>query len=320
MQVSSNKIVSVVIVAGGIKGYLESCLDSLEKQTYKKLEVVVIDNSLNRDFSRQIAGRFPRVRLYSEPKNIFYAGALNKGINVSGGDFILCLNDDVVLDGRFIQEALRGFDAADSVGMVCGRILRSDGKTIDSTGLFLSLWRTAKERGYGIKDRGRHICPGHVFGAGGAAAFYRRSMLEKIKCGPEYFDPDFRMFYEDLDVAWRANLFGWKGFYVPSAVAYHIRGGTARQGPGINKPFARRYLSDELLSDLVKNRYLTIIKNESVPGFILHLPFILAYDIFAFAYLLIFKPGVLKRIFLNLKYLKSALDKRTILNSRRRQC
>jgi GT2 family glycosyltransferase len=120
------------------------------------------------------------------------------------------------------------------------------------------------------------------------------------------------MFYEDLDVAWRANLFGWKGYYVPSALAYHVRGGTARQGVGINKPFARRYLGDELLFDLIKNRYLTILKNESALGFILHFPFILTYEVLVFTFLLIFKPKILKRLFSNLKYLKLALDKRTI--------
>lgn len=312
MQGASNKIVSVIIVAGGIKSYLKSCLDSLKNQTYTNLEVIVIDNSLNQNFSREIARCYPRIKLYSEPKNLFYAGSLNKGINVSRGDFILCLNDDVVLDRQFIQEALRGFYADNTVGMVSGRILRSDGRTIDSTGLFLSLWRTAVERGYGIKDRGQYVCPGYIFGVNGAVAFYRRSMLESIKFESDYFDSDFRMFYEDLDVAWRANLFGWKGCYVPSALAYHVRGGTARHGVGINKPFARRYLGDELLFDLIKNRYLTIIKNESALGFILHFPFILTYEVLVFTYLLIFKPKILKRLFSNLKYLKLALDKRTI--------
>lgn len=109
MRETSNKIVSIVIVTGGIKDYLESCLDSLENQTYTNLEVIVIDNSLNQNFSRKSAGHRRPVKLYSEPKNLFYAGALNKGINLSRGEFILCLNDDVILDRQFIQEALRGF-------------------------------------------------------------------------------------------------------------------------------------------------------------------------------------------------------------------
>lgn len=318
MQGASNKIVSVIIVSAGIKDYLDSCLKSLKNQTYKNLEIIVVDNSPDRNSSRQISGSWPGIKLFSKPENLFYAEALNKGISASKGDFILCLNDDVTLDERFIQEAIRGFYLDDSVGMVSGKILRRDGINIDSTGLFLSLWRTPRERGYHKKDRNQYNCPGYVFGVNGAVAFYRRDMLEKIKLDSEYFDSDFRMFYEDLDIAWRANLYGWKGYYVPTAIAYHVRGGTVRQNLGINKPYARRYLSEELHSYLIRNRYLTIIKNESVAGFLLHLPFILAYDFFIFVYLMFFKPVLLRRLFPDLRYINSALKKRKIIQNRRR--
>ncbi|MBL7196794.1 MAG: glycosyltransferase [Candidatus Omnitrophica bacterium] len=314
---SNNKIASIVIVTCGAKDYLRSCLDSIREQTYKNLEIIVIDNSLNQNFSKEIIRCYPEIKLYSEMNNLFYAGALNKGIEVSQGDFILCLNDDVILDGQFIQEGLYGFYRDTSVGMVSGKILRSDGVVIDSTGLVLSLWRTAKERGYGSRDRGQYNCPGYIFGVNGAVAFYSRKMLESIKVSSEYFASDFRMFYEDLDIAWRGNLFGWKAYYYPRAVAYHVRGGTARQTFGAGQPYARRYLSDELHSDLIKNRYLSIIKNESVFGFLLHLPFTLFYDFLIGTYVLFFRPRLLKRLFLDLKYLKSALKKRIAIKNMR---
>ncbi len=155
MEGLSNKIVSVVVVTTGVKDYLWSLLDSIKKQTYTYLEVTVIDNSLNTNFSQEINKRYPEIKLYSSPKNLFYCEALNKGIELSMGDFILCLNDDVTLDRKFIEEALKGFEINERIGMVSGKILRSDRKTIDSRGLFLSLWRAAKERGYGLEDRGQ---------------------------------------------------------------------------------------------------------------------------------------------------------------------
>ena len=235
--VSPEKLVSIVIVTCGVKNYLGSCLDSLREQTHRSLEIIVIDNSLNQGFRQEIIRRYPEIKLYIlEPNNLFYAGALNKGIRASKGDFILCLNDDVILDKRFIQEALQGFYQDSSVGMVSGKILRSDKVTIDSTGLLLTPWRTVRERGYGSKDRGQYNCPGYIFGVNGAVALYRRKMLEAVKIDSDYFDSDFRMFYEDLDIAWRGNLFGRKAYYLPCAVAYHIRGGTARQGFGVNQP------------------------------------------------------------------------------------
>jgi len=313
MEWPSNKIVSIIVVTCGVKNYLKDCLNSLKTQSYSTSEIIVIDNSLNPDFSQEINKDYPEIKLYSSPENLFYCAALNLGIDTSRGDFILCLNEDVILDKKFIEEVLKGFDVSKRVGMVSGKILRSDGKTLDSTGLFLSIWRTAKERGYGLKDLGQYENEEYIFGVNGAVAFYRRKMLEDIKINSDYFDTDYRIFYEDLDIAWRARNLGWKAYYVPQAIAYHTRGGTVRRDLGIDKPYARKYLSNDLHLDLVKNRYLTLIKNESYLDFLLHLPFILFYDIVVWIYILFFKPSLIKDFILNLKYLKSAFQKRKLI-------
>jgi GT2 family glycosyltransferase len=293
--------VSVVVVTMAVKDYLDLCMDSLRRQSYPGIEVIVIDNSSCPGLNDRIAGRYPQVRVYAQPENAFYSQALNRGVGLSRGDFILCLNDDVILDNGFIKEALKGFSAAGRIGMVSGKILRRDDRTIDSTGLFLSIFRSAKERGYGCKDRGQYGQAGYIFGVNGAAAFYRRAMLEDIKRGTEYFPAYYRIFYEDLDIAWRAQNSGWRGYYIPSALAYHIRGGTVRQEGGINKRYARAYLNDELHTCLVKNRYRTILRNESFFGFLLYLPFIVAYDLFAWGYILLFRSKLLKKFFLDFK-------------------
>jgi GT2 family glycosyltransferase len=304
MQEASNKIVSVIIVTAGVGNYINLCLDSIQKQTYPLLEVIVTDNSCNTIFRQKILNSYPQIKLYSNPKNLFYCQALNKGIKISKGDFVLCLNDDIILDKKFIEEALRGFYYNAKVGMVSGKILREGGKTIDSTGLFLSFWRTAKERGYGSSDKGQFQEEGYIFGVNGAAAFYRKEMLEGIKENEDYFDSDFFIFYEDLDIAWRAQRSGWQGYYVPAAIAYHIRGATVRANSGIDRPYARRFLSDSLEADLIKNRYLTIIKNESILNFLLHLPGMVLYDFIIWIYILFFRPRVAKIFFSHLKMLK----------------
>jgi len=294
MEDRLNRLVSVIIVNGGVKEYLLDCLKSVKDQSYSYIQTIVIDNSLKPQFSEDMRQNFPWAQFYSESTNLFYSNSLNKGIKLSQGDFILCLNDDVVLEKNFIQESLKIFQERDDVGMVSGKILRKDKLTLDSTGLFLSVWRTAKERGYGKPDRAQYEKGGFVFGVSGAVAFYRKDMLENIKEKDNYFDPDFRMFYEDLDVSWRANKYGWKAYYVPSAIAYHVRGGSFRPDAGIGKAIARKYLNDELHCDLVKNRYLTMLKNETFVSFILHLIPIAFYDLCAWIYILFFRPKVAK--------------------------
>ncbi|MFA4888718.1 MAG: glycosyltransferase [Candidatus Omnitrophota bacterium] len=273
----SSQLVSIIVVSAGSNAYLKPCLDSLEQQSHQNKEVIVIDNSL-----------------LEEP--LSYCAALNKGIGKAKGDFILCLNDDVSLDKDFIREALRGFLLSEKIGMVSGKILRPDAKIIDSTGLFLSPWRTPMERGYNLLDKGQFENKGYIFGVSGAAAFLRKAMLEAIKDNYGYFDLRFGFFFEDLDLAWRANRFGWQGYYIPAAIAYHVRGATARKASGINKPFARRYLDASMQACLLKNRYLTLLKNESWPDFILHLPLIIIHDCAMWAYALFFTPAAIKKL------------------------
>lgn len=292
------KAVSIIVVTSGSKDYLPRCLDSLKRQSYPGAEVIVIDNSLDPHFSARIRGSFPGVKLYSSPQNLYYGRALNKGINSSRGEFVLCLNDDVFLEREFVSEALKGFLIKESVGMVSGKILRPDGLTLDSTGLFLTPWRTAADRGYGRRDRGQFERAGFIFGVSGSAAFYRKAMLEEISRGGDYFDPALRMFYEDLDIAWRANKNSWQAYYIPSARAFHVRGGSWRPDPALGKPLARRYLGDRLHSELIKNRYLTMLKNEGLSGLILHFLPILLYDLCAWTYILLFRRKVIK-IFLD---------------------
>jgi len=301
MKSNSSALASIVIVTSGSKDYLWHCLDSIKAQSYPNVEVIVIDNSLNPSFSIQIREGFPFIRLNSNQQNLYYGVSLNKGIGLSHGEFVLCLNDDVVLDQDFIRQALKGFLVKNNVGMVSGKILRMDGVTLDSTGLFLSIWYCAKERGYAQVDVGKFEKPGFIFGVSGAAAFYRKKMLEDIKQGQDYFDPDFRMFYEDLDISWRANNRGWKAYYFPAAKAFHVRGGSLRPEFGLGKPIARKYLNDELHSELIKNRYLAILKNATFFAFFIHLVPIILYDFCAWSYVLFFRPKVAKIFLRNLK-------------------
>ena len=318
MGVWSNKIVSVIVPTIAKEDYLKKCLESIKNQTYPAKEIIVIDNSLDANFHRALSQTYPSVKFYFSQERLSFSASLNKGISLSSGDFILCLNDDVILDKDFIKQALRGFLMDIRVGMVSGKMLRSDKETIDSTGLILSCFRTAKERGYGRQDRGQFEQEGFVFGVGGAAAFYRKEMLEEIKQGQDYFDSDFHFFYEDLDVAWRAHRGEWKGYYIPKAIGYHVRGGSVRDMAGIDKPYARRYLNEYLHLELLKNRYMAMIKNETGLGFLLHFPCILLYDLVLWLYILLFRTPLIKKFIPQLKYLRTSYAKKQFYRRKKR--
>jgi GT2 family glycosyltransferase len=314
MKEMSNELVSIIIVTAGRGDYLKPCIESVITQTYSDIEIIIIDNSFDCNLVQEICKCYPDIKLHFNRKNLFYCQALNIGLEMSRGEFALCLNDDVILERNFIEEALKGFSIDKRIGMVSGKILRRGRNTLDSTGLFLSYARCTKERGYGKVDKGQFENDEYIFGVNGAVSFYRKEMLDNIKENNEYFDSDFHIFYEDLDIAWRANRKDWKGYYIPRAVAYHTRGGTVRSADGMDKPFARKYLSDELHVDLIKNRYLAMIKNENFYDFLIHLPGTILYDLALWTYILIFKPKLIKKFLLCTKYLKKALEERRILN------
>ncbi|MEM6530467.1 MAG: glycosyltransferase family 2 protein, partial [Chloroflexota bacterium] len=118
-----------------------------------------------------------------------------------------------------------------------------------------------------------------VFGADGAAAFYRRAMLDDIALDGDFFDPDFFIHKEDIDICFRAILRGWHGLHVPQARAYHVR----HFRPGQRQ----RVMSDDLRRHAVRNRYYLMLKNLPVPLFWRYAPAILAYDALVAGYILL---------------------------------
>lgn len=291
-------LVSVVIVSFNQRDCLKRCIYSLLNQSYPYLDIIIVNNGRKEnldDFGVDLS----YLKVINNKENFFFSQAQNQGIQASRGEFVLSLNDDVVLEGDFIDELVKTIIPNKRIGMVSGKILRMDKITIDSTGLFLGKSRKPVERGFNEKDNGQYNKEGYIFGVSGAAAFYRRAMLEDIRDENGYFDERYGMFYEDLDLAWRANIRGWYAYYNPKAVAYHKRGSSAKTvSPGLRflKKYNFAYLNDELKVKLVKNRYMTMIKNDSPWGIIVNLPFILAYEIKLYVYIILFSPKLLGRI------------------------
>ena len=269
----------VAVVYNGVP-FLEPLLNSLAAQTLPPDELIVVDN-LSTDGSRELLPGlltslpFPP-RLLFENVNRGYCGAANRGLRQAPGEFVLLLNQDTRLDKEFCREALKGFTGTSRVGMVSGRILRFDETTVDSLGQYLSRSLYPKERGYNTPWRSIQEEEREIFSVCGAVAFYRRAMLQEVAFQGEYLDEDFFMFFDDIDLGWRAQRRGWKARYAPEAIAFHSRSGTLSPGRKVGL-FFRRPL--ELRYHLVKNRYLTLLKNASWREVIKALPFLLLRDL-----------------------------------------
>jgi len=293
--------VSVGIAAFNNRDIIGDCLASVFAQSIEPSEVVVVDNASEDGTADLVASEFPRARLVINETNELFTGAQNRCIATTDGDYYLMLNSDVVLDSGFLEAAVAAMESDPATGSVSGRVLRGGGGVIDTTGLFLGHDRRPLERGYGEPDDGRYPEPGYVFGAGGACPLYRRSMLEDVRLKEgEYLDGSYGVFYEDLDLAWRANIRGWKAYYEPSAVAWHLRGASARTekpAAGFLGRFGLAGLPVKFRSRVLANRWLTIIKDDTPGGFLGNLPFIALYELKLWAYFVLFSPSALPGFF-----------------------
>ncbi len=297
---ASQQKVSVIVTSLLKNELLSDCLKSVFKQTHQNIECLVFLNNSRYQDALDWGVRFPRAKFFHFEHNVLYCKPQNFGIRMSEGDYILCLNDDVVLSPCFVEEALKGISLRPDIGILSGCLMRPDGKTFDSLGLAWSKSRKPIDRGYGKQSFKSHDQSCFIFGANGAAAFLRRAMLEDIKAIGEYFDERLGFFYEDFDLAWRAKLKGWRALYHPKALAFHKRGATSRinsaKSISLLKKFAISGLSQDLKIRLILNRYRTIVKNDNLFSFLIDFPWILFYEVRLLIYLILFDQKVLVEI------------------------
>lgn len=243
-------LVSVVIVNYNGKKFLNECIGSLYTQSYPDFEIIVVDNASVDGSIEFLTSEFPDVRIIRNPVNLGFAGGMNTGILSAGGPFILALNNDTRVDRDCIMRLVDVMVHDHAIGMCAAKLAFFD-QRINSTGICISRSGAAWDRGMFEKDTGQFDTPGEVFGPCAAAALYRKEMFDDIGL----FDEDFFLYLEDVDIAFRGQLAGWKCIFVPGAVVYHHHGGTA----GFRSDLAVYYGNRNILWIPFKNYPLSLL-------------------------------------------------------------
>jgi GT2 family glycosyltransferase len=243
--------VAVNIVTFNSAPDIGGCLESLKWQSFEDFEVHIFDNASQDDTLKRLE-HFDVDYLMRSPVNTGFCKAHNELAARFPSEYVLFLNPDTVLTPMFIEELVRALDANPDAASAGGKLLRLDGKTIDSTGIIMLRQQRHLDRGADQPDSGQFDKPEEIFGPSGAAAMYRRSALDDVAIYGQYFDEDFFAYREDADLAWRCRLSGWTSIYVPAAVARHRRRVT---------PERRGKLPKEINYHSVKNRFLLRLNN-----------------------------------------------------------
>jgi GT2 family glycosyltransferase len=283
---------------------IEACLATLKAQTRPPDEVVILDNASGDDGLDRARAAFPEARFLRSPANLGFAAGQNRAMAYAPADIHLVLNPDARLRHDFLAESLEPFEEDPSLGSVTGRLLRFRSEDLggnsqafweteladdrlDSTGMIAHRNRRVTDRGSGRPASGQYRSPDYVFGPSGAAALYRRNMLENVAYRGEIYDESFVSYREDVDLAWRGQLLGWRCLYVPTAVARHRR----HVAPG-----RRRMLTAEINRNSVRNRWQMMLKNELMAGWRRDWPHILYREIQIGGYLVLHEQTSLRAV------------------------
>jgi GT2 family glycosyltransferase len=278
--------VSAVLVTRNNLGYLPECFDSLFSQSLRPAEVIAVDNGSRDGSQAWLRINYPAVRIIENGENRGFSAANNQGIAASTGDFVLLVNTDVVLGHDFVFILARALEDDPGLGSASGKLWRlssrerPEERIIDSAGEIAYRTRRMENRGEGELDRGQYDRREEVFGVTAAAALYRRSMLEDVRHGGDYFDSDYFAYLEDSDLNWRAQLRGWRSLYEPRATGFHARQHATRH------PLAVR-------RHAFANRYLSLWKNETAANLLLALPHLAVYDSYLVLKALVREPRLL---------------------------
>ncbi|MBN2085843.1 MAG: glycosyltransferase family 2 protein [Anaerolineales bacterium] len=284
----SSPLVSIGIVTWNSAALLPACLDSIARQRDAQWELIVVDNA-SADNSADLAAQLsPAATVIRNTENTGFCAAHNQAIRASKGAYYLPLNPDVNLAPDYLSGLVSALEERPAYGSAAGKLLQpaETGQLprFDSTGLFMDRQRHQYLRGHGDVDDGRFDRAEEVFGVDGAAPLYRRAMLEDVRIAGQYFDESFFIHKEDVDLAWRARLLGWRCWYAPEAAAVHAR---------TFRPSKRDAVPPKLRLHAVKNRYLLIFKNESPQGWRRDFLRILWYDLKIIGYLCLFEHSSL---------------------------
>ena len=225
---------------------LAACVTSLETQTFRDFEIVIVDNSGVGLARKTLPDR--AVTFIENPGNVGFGAAVNQAIRGSSAPFVAVLNDDAAADPGWLGAMLQALDGRPDVGMVAPQIRLGATGALDSAGMLVCGDGSSRQRGHGEPPE-RFPRKQEVLLPSGCAALYRREMLDEVGL----FDADFYLYCEDTDLGLRARWKGWECLYVPAAVVEHGYSRSAGHASSLKAFHAER------------NRLFLLVKNFPLP-------------------------------------------------------
>jgi GT2 family glycosyltransferase len=202
---------------------MKPCLDSLKKQTLQDFHILVVDNASTDGSVSYFKEAFPEIETIALDKNYGFSKAVNVGIQHAKTPYVILLNNDTTVDPHFVEALLRCIKRNHSCFSVSSKMIQMyHPELIDSAGDLYTLpgWGICRGNGRSISNYTKEDT---IFSACAGAAIYRRSVFTKIG----YFDEGHFAYLEDIDIGYRAKIYGYQNRFCPDALVYHVGSGTS---------------------------------------------------------------------------------------------
>ena len=210
---------------------MQDCLQSLQEQgpDAPEFDILVVDNGSHDNSLELIGEGFPRVKVMALPENTGFCHAVNVGIQAAETPYVILLNNDTRVEPGFVSGLIHAIERNPKIFSVSASMRMWDApELLDGAGDRYCVLGWAYSRGKG-RPADKYPQPREVFSACGGAAVYRREVFEKIGL----FDEAHFAYLEDLDIGWRARIYGYHNYYEPSARVIHF--GSASTGSRYNE-------------------------------------------------------------------------------------
>lgn len=215
--------VTIVIPNYNGKHFMEPCLASLKEQTCQDYKVLVVDNASTDGSLEYMKEHYPEIEVIALDKNYGFSKAVNVGIQHSTTPYVILLNNDTTVDPHYVEEMIKAIERSPRIFSVSSKMIQMyHPELIDSAGDLYTLlgWGVCRGTGRPVSN---YTEADEIFTACAGAAIYRRSAFSKIG----YFDENHFAYLEDIDVGYRAKIYGYKNTYCPTALVYHVGSGTS---------------------------------------------------------------------------------------------
>lgn len=238
--------ISIIIPNWNGVELLKNCLPSIIKQVFKDFEVIIVDNGSTDESIQYLKTNFPNFKIIKLSKNIGFAGAVNRGIKKALGEYIILLNNDTEMNKNCLKYLVEAADKHSEAGMVAAKIKNFYHRNIiDNAGDEIDIIGHSFTRGTGKTDGPKFNKPEYVFLVTGGGGLFKKEVFNKIG----FFDEDYFLYMEDIDLSFRAQLAGFKAWYEPKAVIYHKRMSTSSKNMSFVEPECFRNMTMNIIKD-----------------------------------------------------------------------